>query len=522
MNNMISPLHQTAIEHPNAVAIILPNSAAELTAGFNKTASASTASNDTQTAISYAQLSQLVLALAQQLSGQGVAKNHRLACISRNNLEMICLYWACIDLGALFFPISPRFPAAQISQLCLRFNINYYWSEADLTPQLASVLATQAQPQPITTEVTFKLNLNTSKPLRPFAIDASQPVNVILTSGSSGTPKGVVHSLSNHIASATGSAENINLDKGDSWLLSLPLFHIGGLAIVNRCAIAAATIVLSTEQPLVKQLAQTPLSHLSLVSAQLSQILDTDATVLKHVKALLLGGGAIDLLLVKQLAQLHISAFCSYGMSEMSSQITTAAINSANHLGTALPQRQLKLVDGVIWVKGPCLFLGYLQASPDHSLSASQQRAEPILEPPVDENGWFCTNDQGQFDDQGQLHLLGRVDNMFICGGENIHPEEIEAALRAHPDIAQAIVFGQYDAKFSLLPAAIIQFKAPQAQLTTEVIGSIEALLLKFIARFKRPRHYYPWPDNIESASLKIPRKQIIAAVKSQYNLDSL
>ncbi|WP_144211533.1 o-succinylbenzoate--CoA ligase [Shewanella donghaensis] len=496
MTQMISPLHQTAIDHPDAVAIVLPNG----TAGTSQ--------------ISYIELSQMILLLAQQLSAQGVVKGHRIASISHNNLEMICLYWACIDLGTLFVPISPRFPAIQVSQLCQRFNINSYW----LDQQVASAMEQPLTQQLSAAKLTVNVNTqnNNQAPLRASPVDVRAAVNVILTSGSTGTPKGVVHSLSNHIASAKGSAVNIVLNEGDSWLLSLPLFHIGGLAIVNRCAIAAATLIMSSSKPLTEQLTQTPISHLSLVSAQLSQILNEDPDALQHVKALLLGGGAIDADLVSSLEKLNINAFCSYGMSEMSSQITTAAINTQHHLGTALPQRQLKLIDGVIWVKGPCLFLGYLS---DESTSLK-------LEKTLDNDGWFCTQDQGRLDPQGNLHLLGRVDNMFICGGENIHPEEIEAALRAHPDIAQAIVFPQHDAKFSLLPAAIIQFNTTGSGsgsgsgLSVETITEIETTITTNIARFKRPRHYYAWPDNIESASLKTPRKQIIAAIKAQYNLD--
>ena len=490
MSHMISPLHQTAIDSPDAVAIVLPNE----TSGSSH--------------ISYIELSQMVMVLAQQLSTQGVVKGHRLACISHNNLEMICLYWACIDLGALFAPISPRFPVIQVSQLCQRFNIDSYW----LDKQVASAMEQPLTQQLSAVKLTVSLNTqnNNQDTLRASPTDASAAVNVILTSGSSGTPKGVVHSLSNHIASAKGSAVNITLNKGDSWLLSLPLFHIGGLAIVNRCAIAAATLVLSSGESLTEQLTQTPISHLSLVSAQLSQILNEKPEILQNVKALLLGGGAIDADLVSSLEKLNISAFCSYGMSEMSSQITTAAINTQNHLGTALPQRELKLVDGVIWLKGPCLFLGYLTDAANTL----------TLEKTLDNDGWFCTNDLGRLDPQGNLYLLGRVDNMFICGGENIHPEEIEAALRAHPDIAQAIVFPEYDAKYSLLPAAIIQFNTTGTGLSAKSIAEIETAITTNIARFKRPRHYYAWPDNIESASLKIPRKKIITAIKTQYNLD--
>jgi len=82
--------------------------------------------------ISYASLSQRVTALGEQLTHIGIREGQPLACISRNNLEMICLYWACIDIGAIFFPISPRFPIAQIQALIDSHQIPFYWSEAEL------------------------------------------------------------------------------------------------------------------------------------------------------------------------------------------------------------------------------------------------------------------------------------------------------------------------------------------------------------------------------------------------------
>ncbi|MCL1066168.1 AMP-binding protein [Shewanella olleyana] len=569
---MISPLHQTALNSPEATAIQLPTTSHHYAwQNVNETVNNETANNEavknqsvSHHTISYLQLSHIVSNLVESLKVQKVSRNSRIACISSNNLEMICLYWACVDIGAIFLPISPRFPASQVAELCQRFEIGYFWSETinvDVTnTELIRDNSTDKTAEPeFAATSQLKLEL-TDKPfskkntLSKPTVDADKPLNIILTSGSSGKPKGVVHCLANHIASASGSAENIPLTLNDSWLLSLPLFHIGGLAIINRCALAGAALVLSSKHALWQQITDADISHVSLVAAQLTEILAQQPQALDKVKALLLGGGAIEPHLVSALADRHINAYCSYGMSEMSSQITTALINPQGHLGKPLNNRQLTIRDGAIWVKGECLFLGYLtqgntqqlQQQVEHSEQADKQPQEQIpLSKAIDEQGWFNTQDLGEFDADGNLLLLGRTDNMFICGGENIHPEEIEAAIKAHPSVQNAIVFAQEDLKFSLLPAAIIQLKA-NAQLngpstseldvrepetkTTEAqtsenrlttftaadINSIEELVLTKIARFKRPRHYYTWPNDVETTGLKIPRKAIIAAVKQR------
>jgi O-succinylbenzoic acid--CoA ligase len=140
--------------------------------------------------------------------------------------------------------------------------------------------------------------------------------------------------------------------------------------------------------------------------------------------------------------------------------------------------------------------MGYLQ--PDGSIVKETQ------------DGWFCTKDKGCWSQDGLLHIQGRVDNMFICGGENIQPEEVEAALKRHPAILDAIVFGEDNPEFGLLPAAILRYRGSQAPSEAE----LTAFLADKLARFKRPRHYYPWPQQV-AEGLKVQRKQVITAICS-------
>lgn len=454
----LSPVHQAALAFPQQTAIKL--------AGQN---------------IRYSELSQRVIALGQQLRAAGIAEGEPLACIAVNNLQMICLYWACIDIGAIFFPISPRFPLAQIQGLIDEHQIRYVWRAEISDLQNCSQLA-------------LDFNRLSNELAQP--VDVTRPANVILTSGSSGFPKAAVHCLANHIANAEGARSLIALEQGDAWLLSLPLFHIGGLAILNRCALVGATVVMPDQAlSLSQQINQDKLTHLSLVPAQLSKLLADTSSKLITIKALLLGGGAVSLDLLAELKLRNIASYTSYGMTEMSSQITTGRALSDGSSGKLLPKRELKIEDRVIWVRGECLFMGYL--------------TDKGIEKPLDADGWFYTKDRGEWDENGNLHILGRVDNMFICGGENIQPEEIEAALKQHPQIDDAIVFAIPDAQFGNLPAAIL--RGSLTHLTESIANELELFLADKIARFKRPRQYYVWPENHEQAGLKVNRKALIA-----------
>jgi len=448
--------------------------------------------------ISYADLSHTVIALGHQLRAAGVNQGQALACISSNNLQMICLYWACVDIGAIFFPISPRFPISQIQGLIDSHRIVFYWREPSdqADKNLAHCQALNVALDPIFAGMGAPIN---AQRLSPPRCDMARPCNAILTSGSSGSPKAAVHCLAGHIANAQGARTVIDLAQGDSWLLSLPLFHIGGLAILNRCALVAATVVLPDAAfTLAKQITQDQITHLSLVPAQLLKLLHDQTTDLSSIKALLLGGGAIPQDLLNQLKQRRIASFTSYGMTEMGSQITTGPALSDGSSGKLLPNRELNIVDGVILVRGKCLFLGYL--SPEG------------IERPLDAAGWFYTKDRGEWDANGNLRILGRVDNMFISGGENIQPEEIEAALKQHPLIDDAIVFPELDATFGHLPAAIVRGQLTQ-QLPT-IAAELEPFLADKIARFKRPRRYYAWPEDTAQTGLKVNRAKLIKQLK--------
>lgn len=464
-SNVISPVHQAAIDFPQQTAIKL--------VGLD---------------INYHTLSQHIIALSEHLTAAGIGEGDAVACISTNNLTMICLYWACIDIGAIFFPISPRFPIAQVQGLIDTHKIPYYWSEQNAKLVNAHELILNIN----------ELSQTTTRHHQAKPFDINRPANVILTSGSSGFPKAAVHCLANHIANAEGARSLIPLEQGDAWLLSLPLFHIGGLAILNRCALVGACVVMPDQSlSLSQQIDQDKLTHLSLVPAQLSKLLADANSQLNSIKALLLGGGAVSIDLLEQLKQRNIASYTSYGMTEMGSQITTGPALNDGSSGKLLPNRELKITDGVIWVRGECLFMGYLTASG--------------IERSVDPEGWFYTKDRGEWDENGNLHILGRIDNMFICGGENIQPEEIEAALKQHPDIDDAIVFAQPDPIFGNLPAAILR-----GGITRNIVArttELESFLADKIARFKRPRQYYPWPEDAEQTGLKVSRKALIAHI---------
>ncbi|TKB51738.1 o-succinylbenzoate--CoA ligase [Ferrimonas aestuarii] len=458
MAQMKDPLQISAVTNPDAIAVV---NGAEL--------------------ISYQALNQSVDRCAASLLRQGIKQTEHIGYLGTNSLEAITLLFACIRIGALFCPLSTRFPQTQISELL---------------DQLDIVALYESKPGRFDVPSIQRWSKETEE-FQPKPLESGQPSTLILTSGSSGFPKAAVHSLGNHIASAQGSADQIPLKPGDAWLASLPFFHIGGIAIVIRCLLAGATVVLPSHKSLIDNLASHPITHLSLVNAQLQQLLQEPqgCRYVARLHCLLLGGGAITESLQSQLNQLNVPAFCSYGLTEMASQVTTGRVNTQGVCGHLLANRELRINEGIIEVRGATCFLGYYQ--------------QGTINQPFDQDGWFNTKDIGQWVN-GQLKVSGRSDNMFISGGENVQPEEIEAALKQHANVSDAVVIAIDDPKFSKLPVAIIKTVTndfDQDELTD--------FICQRIARFKRPRHYFSWSETIEN-ELKISRKRALEYVMSQ------
>src|SRR3990172_9265027 len=162
----------------------------------------------------------------------------------------------------------------------------------------------------------------------------------------------------------------------------------------------------------------------------------------------------------------------------MASQVTTGQSVKGIHSGKLLSHRELKIAsDGEILVKGETLFLGYLDKGD--------------LNLPVDPDGWFNTGDIGGLDAKGFLSVHGRKDNMIISGGENIHPEEIEAHLMRVPGIESALVVGIEDEEFGQRPAAFVKYCENGRIPEKEIIEELEKLL----PRFKIPKIYWEWPE---------------------------
>jgi o-succinylbenzoate---CoA ligase len=301
----------------------------------------------------------------------------------------------------------------------------------------------------------------------PFGEECPEGNLVFFSSGSQGTPKGIVHSVETLLNSAIATNQYYELEAEEKWGLTLPIHHTGGFMILLRCLIAGATIYHADKW---REVLKHPCQFYSLVPTQLQDSLSNEN--LNTARVVLIGGSAMAQDLLDQANEKHIPLFLSYGMTETAAQITSTKKNPplSTMAGFALPGSEILLnEDSKIAIKSNALMVGQYTHGIFH-------------EPDLDE-GWFIQKDIGEMNENGLL-IKGRSDRIFISGGENINPMSIEKALMELPQVQSAFVEAVDDPKFGKVPIALIeadekdlnlikeelQFKLPKYMLPKEII----------------------------------------------------
>jgi o-succinylbenzoate---CoA ligase len=429
--------------------------------------------------ISYRELDRMVSAAAFRLGG--LEPGSRVALHLPKDERYAALVLALIRAGHVACPISDRLPPRGVAKLLGRAACSALISkDEDVGPGLF-----KQEP-----EALFR---GGSQRAEPADIPQGRPATIIFTSGSTGAPKAVLHTFANHYHSALGSNANIALRPGDRWLHSLPLYHVGGLSILFRCLLAGATVALPEPGTSIgESIVGLGATHVSLVSTQLSRLLQENAD-LGGLQAVLVGGGPVPPSLVDEALVRGLPLHTSYGLTGMASQITStppgASLKELRTSGRALPNREVSISErGEILVRGDTLFAGYAEGEQ--------------LDRPLDQEGWFHTKDLGELDKDGYLRIGGRMDNLFISGGENVQPEEVEEALCRLEGVDEAVVVPVPDEEFGARPVAFVRAAGRKPE---ELAQELESVL----PRFKIPISFHPWPEE-ERRGMKVDRAALV------------
>jgi O-succinylbenzoic acid--CoA ligase len=366
--------------------------------------------------ISYAQLGAGAARTARRLAALGVGEGDRVATTLAPGLAFAELLHALPLLGASLVPLNTRL------------------TDAERRWQLEDSGARLCAEEPLSGEEA-DLRLRTT-----VAPDSEH--SVIYTSGTTGRPQAVSLTHRNHTASALASAWNLGVAPDDRWLCVLPLFHVGGLAILLRSAIYGTTAVIhdSFDAERVKQAFEAAeISLASLVPTMLRRLVEAGLETAPALRAVLLGGGPVPRDLLEWSAEHGLPVLQTYGMTQTSSQIATLtaaeAVQKTGSAGRPLPGVELSIsADGEILARGEMVSPGALD--------------------PAD--GWLHTGDRGRLDDDGYLWVEGRLKDVIVTGGENVACAEVERALEEHPAVVEAAVVGLPDAEWGEVVTAFV------------------------------------------------------------------
>ncbi len=402
---------------------------------------------------SWADFDRLVQSTCRYFKQHGLRSGSKFAVLSENTVQLAALFFAAYRTDVVVVPLNLRRPKSEwiavVEQTGCRLTAHSAKYADDAVSLKLGCLDLS--------EIRSESETNTES----VKIDTDTEHSIFSTSGSEGAPKGVVLTTGNHFYSALGSNENILLEPGDCWLTSLPFYHVGGVAILFRTALsgASAYIIERFDAGGVNRLIDIgTVTHLSVVSTMLVQLLDSrgERPFPGSLKCILLGGGPARADLLSRIRDDKLPVITTYGFTEAASQVTTLSaddpVEKLTTAGRPLKYREVRIIGegngpcdpgmaGRIAVRGEVLFRGYAEGTKTRTRSPEE---------------WFTSNDIGYLDEDGCLVVKGRSDDMFVSGGENVFPADIETEALRFAGVSDAAVISVEDETWGRRPVLFV------------------------------------------------------------------
>lgn len=485
---------------------------------------ASAAANPQKTALiadertwTYADLNAQVADVTARLLDAGIKPGNHVGVLLPNCAEYVLLIHTLTRLGAVLVPLNMRLTADEIAWQvawadCAAVICNGA-SQAkirDVVPQAPMILAEHvcdvgAGLRPACTRDAMSSN--------DVELDLNQTQAIVFTSGTTGKPKGAQITFGNHFWSAAASSWRLGTLPDDRWLLTLPLYHVGGLAVVLRCCLYGTTVVLQDRfepDALMGALARHSITLVSLVPTMLYRLLELIRPFPSSLRLVLLGGAAATPELLRRCAEGAVPVATTYGLTEAASQVATMLPDEARRkpgsVGKPLMFTSVRIADeqgnslpageyGEVVVSGRTVMKGYYKQPDDPALR----------------NGALYTGDIGYLDADGDLWLVQRRSDLIVSGGENVYPAEVENVLIQHPSVAAVCVVGLPSEEWGQQVAAAVVLKLGSSADEAE----LQSYCRQHLAGYKIPRKIAFVPELPLAGSGKVSRKQVAEMLAS-------
>lgn len=457
---------------------------------------------------SYAEIDTLIAACARGLVRRGLRRGDSVAIAANNCANFLALYFAIMRAGMVAVPVNHKFPRDTIAFVLQDAGCRLAFCDSERRSSLPADF-------PV---VDFGDPAAWSRFLDPGPFETivpadDEPAMVLYTSGSTGRPKGVLLSHAGHLWAARTRVRGGNFEN-ERLIVAAPLFHMNGLGTAKFVFAAHASLVLLPQfdaRHYLQAIERYHATWLTSVPTMLAMILNEREvfarTDVSHVKYVRMGSAPATDKLLEKLRRAFPSSVISnvYGTTEagpvMFGPHPDGRPKPDLALGWPLPGVEVRIVDaqgrdaeeGVLWIRTPANMIRYLNL-PD--------KTREVMTP----DGWYISGDLFRRDASGACYCVGRADDMFVCGGENIFPGEVEQLLERHPDILQACVVPVADEIKGQKPVAFV-VRRDAAQLSED---EVKRYALANAPAYQHPRRVF-FVDQLPLAGTnKIDRKLLL------------
>ncbi|MBK8261051.1 MAG: AMP-binding protein [Nannocystis sp.] len=451
----------------------------------------------------YAQMNQRANAVARWLRAAGVGRGDRVAVLAMNCVEILDLFFACAKLGAIFAPLNWRSHWRELADVLVKIQPRVLAFDPELIGVIHDLRGHDAPTgalvhlsgDGVDGSASFVSDLLTTagEPVTDPHVNESDVVCLLFTGGTTGAPKAaqISHRM---IAYNTLNTLIHELARGDVTITHTPMFHTGGLFVytIPLLTLGGAVVIMRkwSADAMLEVIERERVSALFCVPTQFQLMLESPRfkqTSFASVRFLTSGGAPLPAAIIEAYDAAHKVAFKQgFGMTEFGPGVCSMspehALTKAGSVGKPNYFIEAKIVDeaghpapadqvGELLLRGPCACSGYFL---DPAATAAA----------FDADGWFHTGDLARVDADGFFYIVDRKKDMFISGGENIYPVEIERVLYAHPAVALCAVVPIPDARWGEVGKAYVVLQPGVSASPEELLEHCRGHL----ARYKIPR----------------------------------
>jgi fatty-acyl-CoA synthase len=471
--------------------------------------------------LTYKDLNLRVNALANSMLAWGVERGDRVGTILRNCTEFLEIYFAAARIGAIFVPLNMRLALPELNRIISDSKIKLLFlhnetvedpemtlSELGISKENGIIVGYECPAGLMRYEEFHGGYTNQDEPSIPWSIDEEDPQMIMYTSGTSGLPKGVMLPHRKTFYNSLNAHLFFDLTFDDIMLIALPLYHSGGLLIgATPILYCGGTILLFNHfQPklVLEAIQDFRVTKFLGVTTVYNFLLQEglEKYDISSLKTCVVGGERVSPSLLQAYKRHGIILKSLFGQTETSVLIAhhgKVPPDKLNATGRPVFHGEVKVVDengrpvrpnqiGEIVARGPILMLGYWK--------------NPGLTEETIRDGWLHTGDLARIDEDGYVYIVDRKKEMYISGGLNVYPAEVENLYTSHPKILEAAIIGVPDEKWGEVGKAFIVLKEGETMTEEEALG----FPIGKLAKYKIPRHIVFLHELPKSGSNKVQK----------------